>query len=455
MPERGVQAGGLAVAVREALRDKEGIWFGWSGKVGPPGPPKTVEHDGISYVTVSLGKEDHQEFYNGFANGVLWPILHYRLDLVEFTRRDLGGYLRVNEYFADSLAKLLKPDDIIWVHDYHFIPLARLLRERGHQNKIGFFLHIPFPSPEILTALPNHDRLIPSLCHYDLVGFQTDVDAANFSRYVAQECGLSWANGNSFHFHERTVEFGAFPIGVETEMFTKMARRAVETSFVKDVVDSLSGRAMIIGVDRLDYSKGLPLRLDAFKHFLKSSPDWRGKCTYLQITPRSRTDIPDYAEIGRSVSEAAGEINGAYGEAAWTPIRYVNKAHSRTALAGLYRAARVALVTPLRDGMNLVAKEFIAAQDPDDPGVLILSRFAGAARECKEALIVNPYDTEGVGNAINRALAMPLQERQERHAALYKVLADNDITHWAERFLSRLNKPAQEPELPLRLRVVQ
>jgi trehalose 6-phosphate synthase len=175
----------------------------------------------------------------------------------------------------------------------------------------------------------------------------------------------------------------------------------------------------------------------------------------LQITPRSRTDIPDYAEIGRKVGEAAGRINGAFGEAAWTPIRYVNKAHSRTALAGLFRAARVALVTPLRDGMNLVAKEFIAAQDPDDPGVLILSRFAGAARECKEALIVNPYDTESVGNAINRALAMPLQERQRRHAALYQVLAENDITHWAARFLDRLNKPATEPELPLRLRVVQ
>ena len=455
MPERGVQAGGLAVAVREALRHKGGIWFGWSGKVGPAGPPKKTEHNGISYVTVNLTKDDHQEFYNGFANGVLWPILHYRLDLVEFTRRDLGGFLRVNNYFAQSLERLLKPDDVIWVHDYHFIPLARLLRERGHKNRIGFFLHIPFPSPEILTALPNHDRLIPSLCHYDLVGFQTDVDAANFSRYVAQECGLSWANGNSFHFHDRTVEFGAFPIGVETEMFAKMARRAVATSFVKDVVGSLSGRAMLIGVDRLDYSKGLPLRLDAFQHFLKNFPEWRGKCTYLQITPRSRTDIPDYAEIGRKVGEVAGRINGAYGEAAWTPIRYVNKAHSRTALAGLYRAARVALVTPLRDGMNLVAKEFIAAQDPEDPGVLILSRFAGAARECKEALIVNPYDTEGVGNAICRALAMPLEERRERQAALFRVIGDNDISHWAERFLKRLNRPMAEPELPLRLRVVQ
>ena len=455
VPERGTQAGGLAVAIREALKDKNGIWFGWSGKVGIAGPATTVDHDGISYVTVNLTKGDHREFYNGFANSVLWPILHYRLDLVEFTRRDLGGYLRVNDYFARSLERLLRPDDIIWVHDYHFIPLARMLRERGHQNKIGFFLHIPFPSPEILTALPNHDRLIPSLCHYDLVGFQTDVDAANFSRYLAQECGVSWANGNSFHFHDRTVSFGAFPVGVETETFAKVARRAVSTSFVQGVMDSLAGRAMIIGVDRLDYSKGLPLRLEAFEQFLRKFPDWRGKCTYLQITPRSRTDIPDYAEIGRRVGEAAGRINGAYGEASWTPIRYINKAHSRTALAGLYREARVGLVTPLRDGMNLVAKEFIAAQNPEDPGVLILSRFAGAARECREALIVNPYDTEGVGNAIVRALTMPLRERQRRHEELFRVLCENDISRWADRFLTVLKKPLVEPELPLRLRVVK
>ncbi len=353
VPEQATQAGGLAVALKGALTREHGVWFGWSGRVANPGPAKTVERAGITYVTFDLAKSDHQEFYNGFANGVLWPILHYRLDLVEFTRRDLGGYMRVNEFFARNLEKILQPDDVVWVHDYHFIPLAKALRERGHKNKIGFFLHIPFPPPEIVTALPNHDRIIPSLCHYDLVGFQTDVDAANFSRYLAQECGLSWANGNSFHFHDRTVEFGAFPIGVETEKFAKLARRAVETKFVKDVVGSLSGRAMIIGVDRLDYSKGLPLRMDAFERLLVNFPQWRGQCTFLQITPTSRTDIPEYTEIGRQVGEAAGRINGAYGEASWTPIRYVNRAHSQTALAGLYRGARVGLVTPLRDGMNL------------------------------------------------------------------------------------------------------
>ena len=329
-----------------------------------PVPTKIVEHDNVTYATIDLRKDDYEEFYNGFANRVLWPILHYRLDLAEFTRRDLGGYFRVNEFFANNLEKLLRPDDMIWVHDYHLMPLAKALRDRGHNNKIGFFIHVPFPPPEILTALPNHEQLIPALCQYDLVGFQTEVDAANFSRYLANECGLPWGGGNSFHFGNRIVHIGMFPVGVETEAFARLARRAIESDFVREVLESLSGRAMIIGVDRLDYSKGLPERMNAFERFLFNFPDWRGKVTYLQITPRSRTGIQEYADIGRQVGEAVGRINGTFGEASWTPLRYINKAHSRTALAGLYRAARAGLVTPLRDGMNLVAKEYHRGAEP-------------------------------------------------------------------------------------------
>ncbi|MGH6682884.1 MAG: alpha,alpha-trehalose-phosphate synthase (UDP-forming), partial [Pseudolabrys sp.] len=443
IPDRSTRAGGLEVAIRPTLRRRGGLWFGWSGRVTDkdPGPVKTVTHDNTTYATVDLRKDDYQEFYNGFANRVLWPILHYRLDLAEFTRRDLSGYFRVNEFFARNLETQIEPDDVIWVHDYHLIPLAKMLRERGHKNKIGFFIHVPCPPPEILTALPNHEQLIPALGHYDLVGFQTEVDAANFTRYLANECGLSWSRGNSFHFGDRVVEIGTFPVGVETEGLARLARRAMETEFVREVLGSLSGRAMIIGVDRLDYSKGLPERMHAFERFLTNFPDWRGKVTYLQITPRSRADIPEYATIGRAVGEAVGRINGTFGEASWTPLRYINKAHSRTALAGLYRAARAGLVTPLRDGMNLVAKEFVAAQNADDPGVLILSRFAGAAHECTEALLVNPYDAEGVAIAINRALSMPLEERRERQAALFKVLMRNDLSRWAERFLETLEYP--------------
>ncbi len=443
MPDKSARAGGLEVAIRPTLRKRGGLWFGWSGRAtdNDPGPAKIVESDNVTYATIDLRKDDYQEFYNGFANRVLWPILHYRLDLAEFTRRDLGGYFRVNEFFAKRLEALLEPDDVIWVHDYHLLPLARALRERGHRNKIGFFIHVPCPPPEILTALPNHEQLIPALSQYDLVGFQTEIDAANFSRYLDNETNLTPVSSDSFAVGDRIVRVGVFPVGIETEAFTRLARRAIETEFVREVLESLSGRAMIIGVDRLDYSKGLPERMNAFERFLNNFPDWRGKVTYLQITPRSRTDIQEYADIGRLVGEAAGRINGTYGEASWTPLRYINRAHSRTALAGLYRAARAALVTPLRDGMNLVAKEFVAAQNPDDPGVLILSRFAGAARECTAALLVNPYDSEGVAIAINRALSMPLEERRARQAANYKVLVANDITHWAERFMAMLERP--------------
>ena len=423
VPESGARAGGLEVAIRPALKKRGGVWFGWSGRVADDDPGlTTLRRDNVDYVTLNLRKDDYEEFYNGFANRVLWPILHYRLDLAEFSRRDLSGYRRVNDHFATGLTKILRPDDVVWVHDYHLIPLARALRERGHRNKIGFFLHIPCPPPEILTALPNHEHLIRALGSYDVIGFQTETDALNIARYFARECGFERVNEETFLIEGRSVRIGVYPVGVEAEPFARLARRAIESEFVRDVLESLSGRAMVIGVDRLDYSKGLPERMNAYERFLAEFPDWRGKVTYLQITPRSRGSIAEYADIGRLLGETVGRINGQYGEASWTPVRYINKAHSRTALAGLYRAARVGLVTPLRDGMNLVAKEYVAAQNADDPGVLLLSRFAGAANECTAALLVNPYDPEGVAIAINKALAMPLGERKERHAHNFRAL---------------------------------
>lgn len=439
VPKAGARAGGLEVALRSALKQHPGIWFGWSGRAASKGlETKTIEADNISYVVTDLPKEDYDEYYNGFANRVLWPILHYRLDLAEFTRRDLSGYLRVNDHFADELQKVLLPDDVIWVHDYHFLPFAKALRERGHKGKIGFFLHVPFPPPEIVTALPHHERIISALCHYDLVGFQTENDAENFARYLESECRYVGNRKDGYETGERHVRIGVFPVGVEVEAFNRMARRSLRSTFVEDVLASLSGRAMIIGVDRLDYSKGIGFRMEAFERFLAGNPEWRNNVTYLQITPKSRSAIREYADIERSVSEIIGRINGTYGEASWTPIRYVNRAHSRTALAGLYRAARAALVTPLRDGMNLVAKEYVASQDMEDPGVLILSRFAGAALECKPALLVNPYDPDAVSASIRRALSMPLEERRARQAALMHALSANDIQDWPDKFLRAL-----------------
>jgi trehalose 6-phosphate synthase len=280
------------------------------------------------------------------------------------------------------------------------------------------------------------------LSSYDLVGFQTENDAANFARYLDSECRFQKLGTDTFQAGGRNVRIGVFPIGIETAEFSRLAVRSVRSALVQNVLESLAGRAMVIGVDRLDYSKGLAQRLDAFDRFLAVYPDWRGKVTYLQITPKSRSEIEEYAGMARTISEAAGRINGAYGEAAWTPIRYVNRAYSRTVLAGLYRSARAGLVTPLRDGMNLVAKEYIAAQNPEDPGVLILSRFAGAAAECTAALLVNPYDPEAVATSIAHALSMPLDERRARHEALFHVISRNDLDSWGQHFLTELTKDA-------------
>jgi trehalose 6-phosphate synthase len=449
VPDRDAnsKAGGLAVAVRAMLKRHPGIWFGWSGKIATDydGGTKTIDKDGISHVLTDLAEADYQEYYSGFANRVLWPILHYRLDLAEYSRRDLSGYRRVNAHFARQLQEFLRDDDVIWVNDYHLIPIAKILRDRGCRNRIGFFLHVPFPPPDILTALPNHEWLIPQLTSYDLVGFQTPNDAGNFARYLEVERRFLRRGEDAFQDGDRIVRVGAFPIGIDTAEFNRRARRSARLPLVRNVLESLAGRAMMIGVDRLDYSKGLAQRLDAFERFLAMYPDWRGQVTYLQITPKSRSEIQEYSDMERAISMAAGHINGSYGEASWTPIRYVNRAYSRTVLAGLYRSARVGLVTPLRDGMNLVAKEYIAAQDADDPGILVLSRFAGAAAECSAALIVNPYDPDDVATTIARALSMPLDERRERHKALFEVVSRNDITSWGDHFLAALNDPSEPP----------
>ena len=437
-PDSGLHAGGLEVVLKATLKNHPCVWMGWSGETGPHPRVRTLHKGNNTYIVSDLTEEDFDEYYNGFANRVLWPILHYRLDLAEFSRRDLSGYLRVNEHFADELAKVLKPDDVVWVHDYHLIPLAKALRERNLQNRVGFFLHIPMPPPEIITAMPNHERLIPSLCHYDLVGFQTDNDAANFARYLANELGTPAHISRRLGTGDRVMRIGTFPVGIEPRGFARLARRAIKSELVRKVIKSIPGTLMI-GVDRLDYSKGIALRLEAYERFLAANPAWHGKITYLQITPKSRSQIKEYFEMEGAVNATAGRINGTFSDASWTPMRYVNRPYSRTALSGLYRGAQVALVTPLRDGMNLVAKEYVAAQDAADPGVLILSRFAGAAAEFKEgALLVNPYDPDAVAAAIASAMAMPLAERKSRHTALFAALLRNDISKWGDKFLSAL-----------------
>ena len=439
-PGERYTAGGLAVAVRNALEKRGGLWLGWSGEISEAGPlgreQKTVSWNNVDYVTIDLTSRDQDEYYNGFANRALWPLFHHQPGLTEFARRDMAGYYRVNETFARVLAPMLRPDDVIWVHDYHLIPLASELRACGVNNRIGFFLHIPWPAPELLSILPNHMRLAANLASYDLVGFQTRPFMDNFLAYLLEELGIE-ANDGRVDAFGRRFRVAVFPISIDTEEFIRFAQ-APQPSAARRVEASLQGRPLALSVDRLDYSKGIPQRLDAYGRLLELYPDFRGRFTALQIAPTTREQIPEYMEINREVAEAAGRVNGRFGDLDWTPIRYVNRSISRPTLAALYRAAQVGVVTPLRDGMNLVAKEYVASQKENDPGVLVLSRFAGAARELRGALIVNPYDADGVAHALKAAFEMPLEERVARHRPMLSHLREYDVHRWCLNFLQAL-----------------
>jgi trehalose 6-phosphate synthase len=432
--------GGLASAMRVAMRERGGLWFGWSGKVGADSAQIHRTQDGsIDYATIDLTRTDHDEFYAGFANRALWPLLHYRPDLVDYQRDHLDGYLRVNALFADRLVELLKPDDVIWVHDYHLIPLAARLRERGVKNRIGFFLHTPLPAAGLLIGLPQHRALFETLASYDLIGVHTARDLRALEEYFLHEIGGAMRPGGRIRAaNGRSFRAGVFPISIETALVEQTAREAAELEEITQLRDSLQDRALIIGVDRLDYSKGLPERFRAYAHLLERASALHRQITFLQIAPPSRGSVPEYRQIRRELERLAGHINGKYAAPDWVPIRYVNQSFPHRLLTGYYRTARVALITPLRDGMNLVAKEYVACQDPKNPGVLVLSRFAGAADELTEALLVNPADPAEVANALERALQMPLRERRQRWRAMMDVLQKQDINAWCQSFLQRL-----------------
>ncbi|KWR89987.1 alpha,alpha-trehalose-phosphate synthase (UDP-forming) [Cupriavidus sp. IDO] len=445
---RNVAAGGLAVALSEALRQTGGLWFGWSGKSyeaaqgGTPGEGELhVQQAGnVTLATVDLSREDHDAYYLGYSNGVLWPVFHYRLDLADFDSNFLNGYRRVNQLFARKLAPLLEPDDVIWIHDYHLIPLAAELRAIGCGQRIGFFLHIPLPPPLILAAIPQHEWLMRALFAYDLLGFQSHADVEHFSRYVQNEAFAEPMGEHRFRAFHRTVRAQAFPIGIDVDEFIELGRGEDARETYEMMRAQYSSRRLLLGIDRLDYSKGLPQRLKAFYRLLAEYPENRMSATLVQIAAPSRESVDAYADLRSEMERLSGAINGEFGELDWMPVRYIHRTTARKRLPGLCRASRVALVTPLRDGMNLVAKEFIAAQDPEDPGVLVLSRFAGAAEQLREALLVNPYDTRATAQAIQQGLHMPLAERQSRHQKLLERIRAQDVHWWSSEYLRALSE---------------
>lgn len=433
-------AGGLAMALSAALRKYDGLWFGWSGETCETftGALKTEDRAGVTVALVDLEAQDVDEYYNGYANKTLWPLFHHRVDLTAYERSYGEGYERVNRRFAEVLRPLIQPDDLIWIHDYHMIPMARELRRLGVKNRIGFFLHTPWPVRQLLVTLPFHRRLVESLFDYDLIGFHTAEWRDLLEDYVLNEAGGQRLADGRVQAFGRAPQLGVFPIGIDVDGFLAARDSVLGRRTWDRMAASAAFRSMLVGVDRLDYSKGLEERLLGYEQFLQDNPDRRGQVFLLQVTPLSRDDVDTYQDIRARLDALAGRINGAFADMDWQPIRYLNRTYRRDQLAGMYRAARVGLVTPLRDGMNLVAKEFVAAQDPEDPGVLVLSRFAGAAAELGDALIVNPYAREEMSDALRRALAMPREERIARWQGLMAAVRASDVGLWRDRFVAAL-----------------
>jgi trehalose 6-phosphate synthase len=441
-PSEGDQsAGGLAVGVLSALRASGGIWFGWNGKLtsGESHRPEIEEHDTIRFVGMDLNETDFEGYYNGFSNKVLWPLFHYLLSFIQYEHTDFDAYLRVNALFARKLLPLLEPNDMIWVHDYHLIPLASEIRKAGVDLPVGFFLHVPFPGFDVLQALPDRNYLLRSLCAYDVVGFQTERDLASFREAISQpEVGARVDSEHRIAVADGFLHADVFPIGIDVDGVIAFARESQLEAEVARTTQGLEERQFIIGVDRLDYSKGLEQRFRAYERLLEKYPETRGTVSYTQIAPPTRVGVRAYDEIRTSLEQTSGAINGRFATLDWVPVKYINRGANRKTLMGLFQIADVGLVTPIRDGMNLVAKEFVASQDPEDPGMLVLSTLAGAAHELRDAILVNPYDVDEVADGINRALRMPLAERKQRHANMMAVLRQNDIVAWRNRFVDAL-----------------
>ncbi|MGB3738270.1 MAG: trehalose-6-phosphate synthase [Pontixanthobacter sp.] len=438
--------GGLAGALNSALKKHGGIWFGWSGEEADEttGDISLNSADGVTTATIDLSRQDVDEYYNGYANQTLWPLFHYRLDLVEYESATGRGYERVNQTFAQSVAPLIEPDDLVWVHDYHLLPLGERLRKADIDNRIGFFLHTPWPPTRLFVSLPHHERLVRTMLEYDVIGFQTDEWLGSFLHYCEKELGakVDEATGR-IAFEGRETTARAYPIGVDWDHIQEQRATPEAKQAAQRILSSTRHRTAMIGVDRLDYSKGLPERIDGIGRFFDKHPARVHDLIFVQIAPPSREDVDSYQAIRAELEQKTGQINGARSEVDVVPIRYVNKGHDLAELCGFYWASKICLVTPLRDGMNLVAKEYVAAQDPDDPGVLILSQFAGAAHQLTEAILINPHSPDDIARAIGAALDMPLEERLRRYDAMVETVRRDDIHGWTRNFVGDLSGNAQ------------
>jgi len=447
--------GGLAAALLPVVEKSGAIWVGSSGRVrdgAQKEPFAEIEALGAGALAMlDLPAAHYGGYYEGFANSALWPALHSRTDLIRTSQDDYFSYREVNAFMARALLRFQKPETAFWIQDYHFLALGAELRDLGVKQPIGFFLHTPWPASTVIEGVPHHRELVEAMLAYDLIGFQTQDDCDHFAGYLAAELGLDVEGGVVTSRYGQS-RLKAFPIGIDPQKFAEQATKAVLHPDVSRLRRSLHGEKLAIGVDRLDYSKGLVNRICAFDRMWTMQPALARAVSLLQIATPSRGTIEAYGNLQNELAKLVSEVNGRHGEVDWTPIRYLNKGFSQTVLAGLYRTAQVGVVTPLHDGMNLVAKEYVAAQNPADPGVLVLSKFAGAANELDTALLVNPHDIDGMARTIATAVSMPLAERRLRWEAMMVKLRAGTIQQWFADFVDTLEasqsgKRASEPPI--------
>src|SRR6267154_823731 len=456
---------GLARGMNPLLRRSGGGWIGWAGSVGHEGDQqqqRSILRDWAEkeqYFAVELPEDIATGFYEGYSNQTLWPVFHNFPSQLKFDAKDWEAYVEANRIFCQALVERYKPGDLVWVHDYHLMLLPRMLRDRLPDAAIGFFLHIPFPSSEIFPILPRREELLEGLLGADLVAFQTHGHLQQFRSALLRVLGFE-SKIAEVAVGGRPIRLEAHPIGIAPEGYTDLANRDETTArHYAEWVARYRGRRVLLAVDRLDYTKGVLERLRAYAHLLRSSPELKEKVILIQIAVPTREGIDTYQDLRTEVNRLVGEINGKLGTPDWTPLVYINRSIERTELVGLYKLADVCWVGSLRDGMNLVAMEYVACK-PEGDGVLVLSEFAGAAAEMGEALLINPYDEDSTAATIERALTLDDQERRQRMTALHHRVLRNNVFRWGERFLTALEEAVAErgryiDTQPQRLRPVE
>jgi trehalose 6-phosphate synthase len=431
--------GGLVTALEPFVAGRGGAWVGWSGSAGEA--PEPFESGGMQLIPVELSEEEVDHYYEGMSNASLWPLYHDVVEKPEYHRTWWDTYVQVNKRFAERAAAVAAENAIVWVHDYQLQLVPAMLRQRRPDLTIGFFLHIPFPPYELFTQLPWRSAIVEGLLGADLVGFQLPSAATNFVQLARRLHDLT-CRRDEIQYDGRTVTAKSFPISIDVAAFDELARSPEVLARAKEIREELGNPGKIIlGVDRLDYTKGISVRLNAFQELLEDGIVEAPDTVMVQVATPSRERVEHYVHMRETIEQQVGHINGVFGSIAGSAVHYFNQSMPREELAALYRAADVMLVTPYRDGMNLVAKEYVAARG-DGGGALVLSEFAGAAAELKQAFLVNPHDIAGVKNQLMRALRAEPAELAKRMRAMRRHLFKNDLEHWAGSFFDALKRQA-------------